>query len=186
MDDTTLVPEQLAGGPLAAALGVRCGAFVHPLLVQLDEHLDCRLVRTLAQSIVALVAHRNRPAALLLSELGAYLAGPEHAPAGTKRLANLLHSPRWQAAEIAASLLEQGRARSRRRLRRCPRGGRCVFSTAVCSRTPRVGRPPGSPRSARARRGGCGGPAPNRGRATIRVPRARPRSCRAGGGWRRW
>ena len=110
MDDTALVPEQRAGGPLAAAMAARCVAFVHPLLVQLDEHLDCRLVRTLAHSLVALVEHRNRTLALLLSELGAYLAGPEHAPAGTKRLANLLHSPRWQAADIAAYLLEQGRA----------------------------------------------------------------------------
>jgi len=73
MDDTALLPEQLEGGPLAAVLAARCVAFVRPLLVQLDEHLDCRLVRTLAQSVVALVAHRNRPAALLLSELGAYL-----------------------------------------------------------------------------------------------------------------
>src|SRR5256885_2676154 len=112
MDDTALVPERLAGGPLAAALAARCVAFVSPLLVQLDEHLDRRLVRTVAQSVVALVAHRHRPAALLLSELGAYLAGPEHAPAGTKRLANLLHSSRWQAAEIAAYLLEHGRAQA--------------------------------------------------------------------------
>src|SRR3954468_4324919 len=109
MDDTALVPDQLAGGPLAAAMAARCVAFVHPLLVQLDEHLDRRLVRTLAHSLVALVEHRNRPLALLLSELGAVLAGPTHAPAGTKRLANLLHSPRWQAAVVANALLAHGR-----------------------------------------------------------------------------
>lgn len=132
MDDTAFVPERLAGEPLAAALAARCVAFVHPLLVQLDEHLDCRLVRTLAHSVVALVAHRNRPAALLLSELGAYLAGPEHAPAGTKRLANLLHSPRWQAAEIATYLLEQGRAQVAAAAAQVPEGrALCILDGSV-------------------------------------------------------
>ena len=36
------------------------------------------------------------------SELGAYLTDPEHAPAGTKRLANLIHSHKWQAHDIEA------------------------------------------------------------------------------------
>ena len=132
MDDTGLGPDPLAGGPLAAVLAARCVAFVHPLLVQLDAHLDCRLVRTLAQSVVALVAHRHRPAALLLSELGAYLAGPEHAPAGTKRLANRLHSPRWQAAEIAAYLLEHGRAQVAAAAAQVPEGrALCILDGSV-------------------------------------------------------
>lgn len=132
MDDTTLVPEQLAGGPLAAVMAERCVAFVRPLLTELDEQLDCRLVRTLAHSIVALVQHRQRALALLLSELGAQLAGPEHAPAGTKRLANLLHSPRWQAASIAAYLLEQGRACVVAEAARVPEGrALCILDGSV-------------------------------------------------------
>jgi hypothetical protein len=34
---------------------------------------------------------------LLLSELGAYLSSPHHAPAGTKRLSRLLHAPGWSS-----------------------------------------------------------------------------------------
>jgi len=79
-------------------------------LVQLDQTLDVRLVRTVANVVTALVRQRNRPQALLLSELGAQLAGPEHAPAGTKRLGNLLHSHHWDAKTVEDYLLEQGRA----------------------------------------------------------------------------
>jgi hypothetical protein len=90
---------------LAAALTERCQTFLQPLLEELDVYLDRRLVRTAAATVTALVRHRDRPQALLLSELGAYLAGPQHAPAGTKRLANLVHSPRWSAEVVAAHLL---------------------------------------------------------------------------------
>jgi hypothetical protein len=57
---------------------------------------------------MAVAANRNRPMALLLSELGEYLAGgPEHGPAGTKRLDRLIHSGRWRAEEVEGYLLEQ-------------------------------------------------------------------------------
>lgn len=95
----------LTGADLAATLANRCFSFLRPLLVQLDKHVDVRLVRTLAETVTAVVRHRNRPLALLLSELGALLAGPEHAPAGTKRLGNLIHSDHWQAVEIDDYLL---------------------------------------------------------------------------------
>lgn len=104
-------PEACPGEELASCLAQRCFCFLQPLLGQLDRHLDRRLVRTLADAVTALVRHRNRPLALLLSELGAVLAGPEHAPAGTKRLANLIHSDRWRAREIDDYLL--GRASER-------------------------------------------------------------------------
>jgi hypothetical protein len=45
-----------------------------------------------------------------LSELGSYLAPPFHAPAGTKRLSNLLRSPPWQADLIADQLWFQAKA----------------------------------------------------------------------------
>src|ERR671939_271669 len=93
-----------AGARLARALSRRCRAFLAPFLTELDRQLDRRLVRTAAATVAALVRHRNRPQALLLSELGAYLAGPQHAPAGTKRLANLVHSRRWSADAIDAYL----------------------------------------------------------------------------------
>ncbi len=83
-----------SGRELAGTLARQCYEYLYGLLESLDEHLDVRLVRTLATTVTALVRHRNRPQGLLLSELGAYLAGPTHAPAGTKQLANLIHSPR--------------------------------------------------------------------------------------------
>ena len=65
---------------LAAALTERCRTFLQPLLEELDVYLDRRLVRTAAATVTALVRHRDRPQALLLSELGAYLAGDRNTP----------------------------------------------------------------------------------------------------------
>jgi len=78
-----------------------------PLLVRLDTHLDRRLVSTLSQTVRAIIENRHRANGLLLSELGAYLLSPQHAPAGTKRLSNLLRSERWSAQDIEAHLWQQ-------------------------------------------------------------------------------
>lgn len=84
-----------------------CIDFLRPLLRELDRKLDVRLVRTMADAVLAIVRHRNRALALLLSELGSVILGPKHAPAGTKRLANLIHSHKWGAGDIQAYLLEE-------------------------------------------------------------------------------
>jgi hypothetical protein len=60
--------------------------FLLPLLALLDACLDVRLVRTFLATVETILAFRNRAHGLLLSELGAYLLGPQQAPAGTKRL----------------------------------------------------------------------------------------------------
>lgn len=52
------------------------GLFLAPLILPLDRVMDKRLLRTFVQTA--------------------------HAPAGTKRLSRLLHSPRWQAEQIDA------------------------------------------------------------------------------------
>jgi hypothetical protein len=65
--------------------------------VQLDAQLDARLVRTFLLTLQALLQFRSRPHGLLLSELGGWLLSPAQAPAGTKRLSTLLHSPKWAA-----------------------------------------------------------------------------------------
>ena len=78
--------------------------FVAPLLQALDVRLDKRLVRTFFGTLEAMVRLRNRHLGLLLSELGGVLLSPQHAPAGTKRLSNLLRSRRWQASLIASFL----------------------------------------------------------------------------------
>jgi hypothetical protein len=105
------VEEQVAEAELALGVGGDLFGFLSPLLCQLDEKLDLRLVRTFANTVVALVRNRNRSLALLLTELGALLVGPAHAPAGTKRLANLVHSDRWDASLIEDYLLKRAKAR---------------------------------------------------------------------------
>ena len=69
--------------------------FIGPLGGWLDEPLDRRLVRTFFLALVPLVRLRHNRSGLLLSELGAHIISPGRAPAGTKRLSNLLRSPKW-------------------------------------------------------------------------------------------
>lgn len=85
--------------------------FLTPLLVQLDAVLDKRLVRTFVQAIIAIVSFRESSKGLLLSELGSYILNPRQAPAGTKRLSNLLRSKRWGHELIEHFLWQQGEQR---------------------------------------------------------------------------
>jgi hypothetical protein len=85
-------------------------AFLLPLLERLDAQIDRRLVRTVAATIAAILMWRNRAHGLLLSELGAYILSPQQAPAGTKRLSNLLHSPKWTSDLIDHWLWDQADA----------------------------------------------------------------------------
>lgn len=75
-------------------------AFVRPLLSKRTLTLDVRLVQTFVATLHVLLQFRHRTNGLLLSELGGYLATPDHAPAGTKRLSNLLRSPKWSSQQI--------------------------------------------------------------------------------------
>ncbi len=117
---------------LADKVSQRCFTFLAPLLKRLDRHLDSRLVNTLANSVTALIRHRQTPSALLLSELGAYLTSPEHAPAGTKRLANLVHSSHWQAENIDNFLLKQAHDRVKEEIYHRPgQRGLCIGDGSV-------------------------------------------------------
>lgn len=71
-----------------------------PLLVAVKQKVDRRLVATLLGLVMAIVIHRHRNHGLLLSELGGYLLEPEYCQAGAKRISNLLHSQKWEAAII--------------------------------------------------------------------------------------
>ena len=112
MDDTRLrvmvggAEEEGGDGVLAREVARDWLEFLKPLLDKLERQIDLRLVRTMANAVTALVCHRNRPFALLLSELGAYLAEPKHAPTGTKRLGNPPHSKKWEATTIDEYLVE--------------------------------------------------------------------------------
>jgi hypothetical protein len=79
----------------SAVLAEMCYFFLGPLLAQLDQLLNRRLVQTLLSLVQTIVMHRHRNHRLLLSELRAYLASPGHAPAGTKRISRWVHSGRW-------------------------------------------------------------------------------------------
>ena len=70
-------------------------SFIGPLEQWLDRQIDRRLVRTFFLALVAIVRLRNSRSGLLLSELGAHILCPAQAPAGTKRLSNLLCSAKW-------------------------------------------------------------------------------------------
>lgn len=98
---------RIASQELAEMLEV----FLSPLLIVLDRFLDKRLVRTLVQCCVAIIRFRNNKQGLLLSELGSYLDGysglSTNAPAGTKRLGNLIRSVKWNILHIDQYLLDE-------------------------------------------------------------------------------
>lgn len=105
-------PTDVQASPdMAQYLASQLEAFLQPLLLWLDTTLDKRLVRTFLHTVQAILQFRHRAHGLLLSELGAYLLSPAHAPTGTKRLSNLLHSPRWAASLIEQFLWNQADAR---------------------------------------------------------------------------
>lgn len=103
-----LVEEERRDKALAEGVAEDCFGFLGPLMKELDRKLDVRVVRTLADAVLAIVRHRNRPVGLLLSELGAFIVDPKHSPAGTKRLANLIHNDRWESKDIDGYLLKEG------------------------------------------------------------------------------
>ena len=96
---------------LAHTLRERLEGFLAPFLTRLDEHLDSRLVRTLGATVEVLLRCRSQISGLLLSELGSFLTPPGHAPAGTKRLSNLLHSDHWSSDEICEYLWQHAQQR---------------------------------------------------------------------------
>ncbi len=81
--------------------------YVKPLLKELHAELDRRLVKTLLDLLIAIIMHRNRNQGLLLSELGGYLMGADRAPAGAKRIGNLIRSRAWSQSQIESYLWEQ-------------------------------------------------------------------------------
>jgi hypothetical protein len=107
--DLTLPPWQ-ASPQISAALRQRLGLFVAPVLAALTPRLDVRLVRTFLATLEAILTLRHRNNGLLLSELGGNLLGYDHAPAGTKRLSNLLRSDKWKAALLETFLWRQAEA----------------------------------------------------------------------------
>ena len=94
---------------LAEFFSHRLDVFIAPLVKQLDEALDKRLVDTFSGLCQCIIRLRSRSTSLLLSELGGYLLSFDKAPAGTKRISNLLRSPKWEDKVITDYLRSQAR-----------------------------------------------------------------------------
>ena len=78
--------------------------FLEPLVRELDGTVDKRPLRTLVQTVEAIVSFRDRTHGLLLSELGGYMDGLGQG-GGTKRLSTLIHHTGWKAKQIETFLL---------------------------------------------------------------------------------
>lgn len=92
---------------LARFFSHRLAVFLSPLLVKLDVLLDKRLVRTFSGLCSSIIRLRSRSTGLYLSELGGYLLSFDKAPAGTKRISNLLRSEKWEDKIITDYLTSQ-------------------------------------------------------------------------------
>ena len=89
----------------------RVEQYTRALRQRLDAQLDKRLVSTFCDLFSTILMFRNRAMGLLLSELGGYVAGFRHAPAGTKRISNLLRSKKWSSELIDAHLFTRAKER---------------------------------------------------------------------------
>jgi hypothetical protein len=108
--DTAVVTSAQDSQAGSRYLVKQCFEFLAPLLRELDQVLDRRLVQTVLDLVLVIVMHRHRNHGLVMSELGGYLLGAAHAPAGVKRIANVLHSLRWSGAVVEDFLWAQAHA----------------------------------------------------------------------------
>ena len=81
--------------------------YTRPICQELNAQIDKRLVGTFFNLFVVILMFRNRSMGLLLSELGGYICGFDKAPAGTKRISNLLRSKKWKAKLIDSFLFNR-------------------------------------------------------------------------------
>lgn len=89
----------------------RIDQYTKQIRQDLDAQIDKRLVNTFWDLFSIILMFRNRAMGLLLSELGGYLSGFKHAPAGTKRISNLLRSKKWSSELIDAHMFERAKER---------------------------------------------------------------------------
>lgn len=108
MKDTNEAVSDQAWAGISASLRTQLEQFLQPLLIALDAQVDKRLVRTVVLVIGAIIEMRHPGQGLVLSELGAYILNPSQAPAGTKRLSNLLRSDKWHYGLIERFLWHEG------------------------------------------------------------------------------
>ena len=93
----------------AQELAKQLEEYVSKLLIELDRGMDKRLVETFQRTLQAILTFRHSLQGLLLSELGGYILSPAQAPAGTKRIGNLLRSSKWRERVIERFLWERAK-----------------------------------------------------------------------------
>ena len=86
-------------------------SYLSSLQDKLYKQIDTRLAHTFFDLFISILAFRNRAMGLLLSELGGYITGFRSAPAGTKRISNLLKCFNWDASIIDDFFFERGKER---------------------------------------------------------------------------
>ena len=91
---------------LSHRYGLNFLRFLEPLVRELDVTVDKRPLRTLVQTVEAIVSFRDQAHGLLLSELGDAMDGLGKG-GGTKRLSTLIHHQGWKAQHIEAFLLRR-------------------------------------------------------------------------------
>jgi pimeloyl-CoA synthetase len=79
--------------------------------VKLLAQIDKQLVATFSALFASILLFCNNKVGLLLSDSGSYVAGYVRAPAGTKRLSNLLRSEKWDASLIDAFFFNRAQQR---------------------------------------------------------------------------
>jgi len=92
-------------------LNKKIDLYLKDILESLNSQIDKRLVRTFRSLFIVILTFRNRSTGLVLSELGSFLCSPAKAPAGTKRISNLLRSKKWTAFLIDRFLFERTKKR---------------------------------------------------------------------------
>lgn len=85
--------------------------YLSPLEKSLSKEMDNRYVRTFFDLFIAILMFRNRSMNLLLTELGGWIAGFAHAPAGTKRISRLLRCKDWSHEKVMDFFFNRGKQR---------------------------------------------------------------------------
>ena len=104
--ERSLTKKEGEPGERSQRYGMAFLRFLEPLVRELDVTVDKRPLRTLVQTVEAIVSFRDRTHGLLLSELGGYMDGLGQG-GGTKRLSTLIHHQGWTAQQIDAFLLRR-------------------------------------------------------------------------------
>ncbi len=106
------MPKEFEPRMLAEQYGSHLLRFLYPLAKELHTTMDIRPLRTLVQTVEALVAFRDSTHGLLLTELGSYLDGLGGG-GGTKRLGTLIRHRKWKAKQIDTFVWQRADAQIR-------------------------------------------------------------------------